>query len=91
MERELACLGREDGGAEDVRGHHVGDSLNAAEIECKEAGECLDGEGLGYARDTFDKGVSAAKEGEECLVDELLLAGDDAADLGAALGEKLIG
>ncbi len=61
------------------------------EVEREEAGEGLDGERLGDAGNAFDEGVAAAEQGEQGLVDHLLLAGDDLADLGAAVVEEHLG
>ena len=91
VQGEFAGLGREDRGAEDVGGHHVGGALNAAEVQRQEAGKRFDSERLGNAGDPFHQGMTAAEQGEKRLVDKLPLAGDDAAYLGSALLEDLKG
>ena len=91
VEAEVARFWGEDAGAEDVGGHHVGRALDAAEVEAEEAGEGLDGEGLGDAGDAFEQGVAAAEHGHEGLGDGLVLPGDDAADLVLAAGEEFGG
>jgi hypothetical protein len=82
MEGELTGLEREDAGAENVGGHHIGRALDAAEVEGEKTGQGFDGHGLGHAGNTFDEGVTAAKEGEDGLLNELGLAGDDFAEFG---------
>ena len=82
VEGELTGLEGKNAGAEDVGGHHVGRALDAAKVERKEAGQGFDGHGFGHAGDAFDESVTAAKEGEDGLLDKLGLAGDNPAQFG---------
>ena len=74
----------EDLGAGDVGGHEVGRELDAIELEVDGAGEGLDHEGLGESRDADHEAVASGEDGGEQVLDDLVLADDDAGDLGEA-------
>ena len=66
----------EDLGAGDVRRHQVGRELDALEVEIEDLGERLDQERLGEAGDAGDEAVAAGEQGEQDLLDDLVLSDD---------------
>ena len=64
-------------GAGDVGGHQVGSELDAGERHRQAASERADHQRLGEARHTFEQTVSTAKQGDEQLVDDVVLSDND--------------
>jgi len=87
MKGKFAGLEREDAGAENVGGHHVRRALNAAKIEGEKTGERFDGHRFGDPGNTFDQRMAATEKGEQGLINQFGLAGDDFAQLGFAFFE----
>ena len=87
VEGEGVRAGAEDGGAENVGGHQVGRGLHALEAEAEQAAEGFDDERLGDARYAFEQSVALAEHGDQDFFDDLRLAGDDAAQLLAGVGD----
>ena len=79
----------EDVGAGDVGGHQVGRELDAIEVRAEHMGERADEQGLGDAGHAFDERVLAGEDGDERLIDHVLLADDDLADFRAGGGEQV--
>ena len=73
----------EDLRAGDVGGHQVGRELDAVEAEVQDPGQAADQQGLGQAGHAHQQHVAAGEEGDQHLLDHLLLADDDLGDLGA--------
>ena len=69
-------------GARDVGGHQVGRELDALEAQVEHARKRADEQRLGQARHADQQHVAAAEDGDQHLFDHLLLADDDARDLG---------
>ena len=88
-----ALLFVEDLGAGDVGRHQVGRELDALEVEIEDVGERLDQQRLGQARHAGDQAVAAGEQRDQHLLDDLVLADDDLAELGedalAAFGDAL--
>ena len=80
-QRAGAVLLLENLGTGDVGRHQVGGELNPLEAEIEDLGERLDEERLREAGDAGDQAVAAGKERDEHLIDDLVLADDDAAQL----------
>ncbi len=74
--------------AQDVRRHEVGRELDALGFHPQHHAQGLDQLGLGEARDADQQQMAAGKEGNQRLVDDILLAIDHLAD-GAAGGPEL--
>src|SRR6267154_3022390 len=70
----------------DVGGHEVGGELNALKFQVEDFGEGLDEERLGETRRAGDEAVAAGEEGDEQLLDDLLLADDDLGEVGLDAG-----
>jgi hypothetical protein len=85
QELEFALAGAavllDDLGAGDVRRHEVGSELDAAEGQGQRARQRADHERLGQAGHAFEDTVALAEERDEQLLDDLILADDDAAQL----------
>ncbi len=83
----------EDVGAGDVGGHQVGGELDAVELEVEHLGQRRDQRGLRQPGHAHQQAVAAREEGDEQVVDELLLAVDPLSDLRhdglAGLGDLL--
>ena len=77
-----ALLLVEDLGAGDVRRHQVGRELDALEVEVEDVGERLDQQRLRQAGHAGDQAVAAGEERDQHLLDDLVLADDDLAQLG---------
>ena len=77
----------DDGGAGDVGGHEVGGELDAAEVEAEGLGDGSDEERFADARDAFEEDVARGEEGDEGLLDDLIVADDGFGDLLAEGGE----
>ena len=84
-ELELAAAGRavllDDFGAGDVGRHQVGGELDAAEVQRQALGQGADHQRLGQPGHAFEDAVAAAEQGDQQLLDDLVLADDDAAEL----------
>src|SRR5262249_47931230 len=82
---ELACPGGnvffDHLGAGNVGRHQVGRELDAAEIQRQALGQTGNHERLGQARHTLKDAVSAAEQGDEQLLDHVVLADDQAGEL----------
>ena len=78
----VAVLLVEDLGAGDVGRHQVGRELDPLEGEVEDLGERLDEQRLGETRHAGDQAVAAGEERHQHLVDDLVLADDDLAELG---------
>ena len=81
-------------GARDVGGHEVRGELDALELQVQDAREAREQERLGQARDPDEEAMPGGEEGDEQLLDDALLAHDDAPKLveDALLGrEQLLG
>ena len=80
----------EDVRARDVGGHQVGRELDAVEVRAEHMGKRADEQRLGDARHALDERVLAGEDGDERLVDHVLLSNDDFAYLGARGGEQAL-
>ena len=82
---ELALAGGavlfDDVGARDVGRHQVGRELNAAEREVQRAGQRAHQQRLGQAGHAFQQAVAAGEQGDQHLLDHVVLADDDARKL----------
>jgi hypothetical protein len=67
-------------GAEDVTRHQVGSELNAVEFQVENAGNRADEQGFGKSRHTDQQTVTLAEEGDDQLLDHILLAYNDFAN-----------
>jgi len=76
-EGELVALEVEDVCAGDVRGHQVGRELDAVVLAPEDARERADEERLGHARHALHQRVLICEDGDEGVIDDLLLADDD--------------
>ncbi len=70
-------------GAYDVAGHEVGRELYAREGQIETLGQGLDEESLAETGDAFEEHVSAGEEAGKHVVDHVVMADDDLADLAA--------
>ncbi len=83
-EGALAVLGLfEDLGAENVGRHQVWRELDTAGRDAEHGAERVDQLGLGEAGDADQQSVAAGEDGEYGVLDNLFLAEDHLADLGA--------
>ena len=82
-ELEVAAFLVEDADAHDVGGQQVGRELDALEGAAERARQRLGQHGLADARHVLQQDVALAEQGDQQEVDDLLLADDDAADIGA--------
>ena len=80
--RRRALLLVEDLGAGDVGRHQIGRELDALEVEIEDLGERLDQQRLGQPRHAGDQAVAAGEQRDQDLLDDLVLADDDLAQLG---------
>ena len=80
--RRAALLLVEDLGAGDVGRHQVRRELDPLEVEVEDVGERLDEQRLGQPGHAGDQAVAAGEERDEHLLDDLVLADDDLAELG---------
>ncbi len=71
----------DDVGAGDIRGHQIGGELDAAELQSEGSGDGADHEGLRGARQAGDEAVPADEQGNQDLLQHLLLADDHLANL----------
>ena len=69
-------------GAGDVGRHQVGRELDALEREIQDLRERLDEQRLGQSRHAGDQAMAAGEDRDQHLIDHLVLADDDLADLG---------
>jgi hypothetical protein len=67
--------------AGDVRRHQVGRELDAAEGQRQALGQGADHQGLGQPRHALQDAVPPAEQGDQQLLDDLVLAHDHAAQL----------
>ena len=85
QEPSLARAGRpvllDDLRARDVGRHQVGRELDAAERQVQGPRQRADHQRLGQPRHAFQQAVSAAEQGNQQLLDHLLLADDDLGQL----------
>ena len=85
QEPHLALAGRavffDDVGARDVGRHQVGRELNAAERQIQRPGQRADQQRLGQARHAFQQAMPAAEQGDQHLLDHVVLADDHAGEL----------
>jgi len=81
------CIGAQDVGAGDVRGHKVGRELNALELEVEHVGNGLDDGCFSEAGHADEQAVSAGKEADKDFVNDIPLADDG---LGDFIDDKLI-
>ena len=78
----------DDIGADDVARHQVRRELDAGEGELEALREGLDEKRLAEAGDAFQQHVTAREETDQHLADDVVVADDDLADLGA---QRLVG
>jgi len=78
--RELAVLGLEDHGADDVARQQVGGELDALELDPEGSAEGLDEEGLSQAGHALEEDMAVGEEGNEQALDGGILADDGLAD-----------
>ena len=72
----------EDFGARDVRRHQVRRELDPLEVQMEDVGEGFDQQGLRQAGNARDETMSPCEQRDEHLLDDLVLADDDLAQLG---------
>src|SRR5262249_49608814 len=72
----------EDFRAGDVRRHEVRRELDPLELEVEDVGERLDQQRLGEPGHTSDEAVAAGEQRDQHLLDDVVLAHDDFAQLG---------
>ena len=93
-ELELADAGRlvllDHLGAGDVRGHQVGGELDAVEGQVQGVGQGADHQGLGQAGHADQQAVPPREDGDQQLLEHLLLADDHLAHLGLEPGEGVL-
>ena len=84
-EAHLALAGRailfDDVGARDVGRHQVGRELNAAECEIQRASQRADEQRFREAGHAFEQAMAAGEQGDQHLLDHVVLADDDAGEL----------
>src|SRR5207247_7830964 len=78
----------DDLGARDVGRHQVGGELDAAEVEREALGQRRDHERLRQTGDAFEDAVTAAEKRDQQLLNDLVLADDNAAQLGLDIVER---
>ncbi len=71
----------DDVGSRDIGRHQVRRELNALELQPEGRGNRAHHEGLRRARQTGDQAVTADEQGDQYLLDDLVLADDDLANL----------
>ena len=63
------------------RGHEVGRELDAGELEVERLRHRVDEQGLGQSGHAHQQAVAAGEEADEDLLDDVVLADDDLAEL----------
>ena len=71
----------DDFGTGDVRRHEIRRELNAVEVESQASSQRVDQQRLGETRHAFENAVAASEDGDEELLDNVVLADYDAPDL----------
>jgi hypothetical protein len=91
LETELApaILLDQDVGADDVGRHQVRRELDAVELAVDDVGDRAHEHRLAQARHTLEQGVAVGDEADERLSNEVVLADDDALDLGLDTARQL--
>ena len=89
MERKLIGPLRENHGAQDVGGHHVGRALHTLELQRKKASQRLHCKRLRDSRHTLDQRMAPTKQCQQRLVHQFGLPGDHASDLRSSLLKQL--
>lgn len=74
----------EDAGARDVRRHEVRGELDAGELAPQYAGQGAHQEGLAHARHPFHQHMVTGEDGDQGVINDVLLANDDFGDLARA-------
>ncbi len=87
----LRARGLQDAGAEDIGRHQIRCCLNTAELQAEHAAKQFNQQRLCNARHALHQRVAVAEHGDERLVDQLGLPGDDLANLRAAMLQQLHG
>ena len=77
--------------AQNVGGHQVRRELDAARLEAEHRAERIDQLGLGEAGHADDEAVAAGQDGDQRVLDDLLLAEDDRGDGLARLADLVDG
>jgi len=67
-------VGLQDFGAGDVRGHQVGGELDPVRVPAERAGECFHQQGFGESGNADEQRVPFGKQGDQQLLDDLVLA-----------------
>ena len=68
---------------DDIGGHQIRGALDAAAVEAEHRAQGFDQPRLGQTRNAEQKKMSAREQGDQGLIDDMLLSEDDAADTGA--------
>jgi hypothetical protein len=71
----------DDVGAGDIGGHQVGRELDALERQAERRRQGFHQQSLGRAGHAGDQAVTADEQGQQQVIDHVLLADDDATDL----------
>lgn len=74
-----------------VRWHQIGGELDPFEAEIQNLGQSGNQESLRQTRNSDEEGVGATENGDEKLLDDLVLSDDDQFELGNASLRKLRG
>ena len=74
----------------DVGGHEVRRELDPVEVQPQAIGQGSDQQGFRKARDSLDDAMPAGEDGDEQLLNNLVLSHDDLADLGPELVNALL-
>ena len=82
-QRAVAAVLVEDLGAGDVGRHQVGRELDALEAQVEDLRQRLDQQRLGQPGHAGEQAVAAGEERDQDLIDDLVLADDDLAQLAA--------
>lgn len=86
-----AALGfGQNGGADDVGGHHVGRELDTRERQVDGPTDRGDQHGLAQSRHAFEQDVAAGHQRRQHAVDDVGLPHDHPPDLGADLDEGFL-
>ena len=92
LEHQFASAGRivlDDLGAGDVAGHQVGSELDTVEAEFHGVGQGANHRRLGQTGHPFEQAVAARQDGDDDLLDHLLLTDDDGAYFARDAGRRL--
>ena len=89
-EDELVLLHVENARAGDVGGHEIGGELDAVELAPEHPRERAHEQRFGDTGHALDERVVAGEDGDERLIDHVLLADDDFAHFGAGTGEDVL-